>query len=62
MLVELTARRLADEKIEMEALFSAVVDADFAETVVRLQQQQNALQATLKGAAIVLPMSLADFL
>ena len=60
--VELTARRLEEEDIELRALFSQVVDANFAETVVRLQQQQNALEATLKSAANVLPLSLVNFL
>jgi len=60
--VELTASRLTDERIELEGLFSQVVDANFAETVVRLQQQQNALEAALKAAAQVLPLSLANFL
>ena len=56
------ARRLDEEDIELRALFSQVVDANFAETVVRLQQQQNALEATLKSAANVLPLSLVNFL
>jgi flagellin-like hook-associated protein FlgL len=60
--VALTRTRLADERIELEGLFSQVVDADFAETVVKLQQQQNALEAALRAAAEVLPVSLADFL
>jgi len=60
--VELTANRLADERIELQGLFSRVVDADFAETVVRMQQQQNALEAALRAAANVLPLSLANFL
>lgn len=44
-----------------QELLSLTVDADFAETVVNLNQQQNAYQASLNAAARVLQPSLLDF-
>lgn len=50
-----------DFRLQNQILFSQIVDADFAETIVELNAQQNAYQAALGAAGRVLQPTLLDF-
>lgn len=58
--------RVQDEKenfiYENQALLSQILDADYAETIIRLNQQRNAYEAALQAAARILEPSLLDFI
>jgi len=54
--------RIESEMTATRVLQSDVRDADLAETVVRFQQLQTALQANLTTAARILDLTLLDFL
>ena len=60
--VDSAERRSADALHAVRVELSEVEDADLAETVVALQVQQTAYQATLQAMARALPPSLASFL
>lgn len=51
-----------DFRFQNESLLSSIIDADFAETVLELNVQQNAYQAALNAAGRVLLPSLLDFI
>ncbi len=59
---ELIKDRIEDEKLNITALRAEVADVDMADAIVRLQLEQNVLQASLSIGARVLQMSLADYL
>lgn len=59
---ELIKDRIEDEKLNVTALKSEVADVDMADAIMRLQLEQNVLQASLSIGARVLQMSLADYL
>lgn len=50
-----------DLVLQNQILLSQIMDADFAETIVNLNVQQNAYQAALNAAARILQPSLLDF-
>ena len=50
-----------DYILQNQILLSQVLDADYAETIVNLNVQQNAYQAALNAAARVLQPSLLDY-
>lgn len=56
------AERIEVETSAAEILRSDVRDTDMAETIVRFQQVQTALQANYAAAARSLGLSLLDFL
>jgi flagellar hook-associated protein 3 FlgL len=60
--IEAAEERLAQRKLEVETRLSALRDADLAEVVSNLVQQEAALQAGLSGMARLLQQSLLDFL
>jgi len=47
---------------QLEQTFSEAIDADFAETIVNLNAQENAFQAALSAAGRVIQPSLLDFI
>lgn len=59
---ELIENRIADEKVSLTTLKSAVADVDMADAIVQLQLQQNVLQASLSVGAKVMQMSLLDYI
>jgi len=59
---ELIENRIADEKVSLTTLKSAVADVDMADAIVQLQLQQNVLQASLSVGARVSQMSLLDYI
>jgi flagellar hook-associated protein 3 FlgL len=60
--LESAETRLAQRKLEAETRLSQLRDADLAEVVSNLAQQETALQAGLSGMARLLSQSLLDFL
>ncbi|MGI2296590.1 flagellar hook-associated protein FlgL [Paenibacillus sp. GXUN7292] len=59
---ELIKTRIDDEKLSLTTLKSQVADVDMADAIIRLQLEQNVLQASLSTGARILQMSLADYL
>ena len=59
---ELIKSRIDDEKLNLSTLKSQVADVDMADAIIRLQLEQNVLQASLSTGARILQMSLADYL
>ena len=60
--LSMTEKRLEDERIQVEQLFSETCDADVAETIANFQAEQNILQATLGSSAQLLQLTLLDYL
>ncbi|MEI7025666.1 flagellar hook-associated protein FlgL [Paenibacillus sp. y28] len=60
--VELIQGRLTDLTENLTALDSKVEDADMAETIMKLQQDQNVYQASLSVGAKIIQSSLLDYL
>jgi len=58
----LVGERLEDQLLSFRTQLSETEEADFAETVVNFETQQNALQAALSAGARVLQPSLLDFI
>jgi flagellar hook-associated protein 3 FlgL len=56
------SERLAKREVELETRLSEVQDADLAEVVSRLVQEESALQAGLAAMGRLLPPTLMDFL
>jgi len=59
---ELVKNRIEDEKVNLKVLRSEVADVDMADAIIRLQLEQNVLQASLSIGAKVLQMSLVDYI
>jgi flagellar hook-associated protein 3 FlgL len=59
--LERTTNSLQDGNVQLKALLSDKIDADYADTVLNLNVAQNAYQAALSAAARVLNVSLLDF-
>ncbi len=57
-----SSARHDDEHYNMTALLSEVNDVDYSKAVMDYQQLSNQMEAALRVAANVLPLSLADFL
>jgi flagellar hook-associated protein 3 FlgL len=60
--LEAAEQRLAQRSLDAEARLSQLRDADMAEVVSKLVQQESALEAGLSGMAQLLQQSLLDFL
>jgi flagellar hook-associated protein 3 FlgL len=60
--LEVSAKRMSDESLSLEGKVSQEVDADLAETLVRLNETQSAYQAALQSGATILKVSLMDYL
>ena len=60
--LELARNQLESAKVNLDGLVSAAEDADFPETISKMQLAQVALEAGLKAGAKVLRPSLLDFL
>jgi flagellar hook-associated protein 3 FlgL len=60
--LDLVNQRLEDQHLNLGTHLSEIEDADFIDTTVRLNAQQNALQAALNAGARVLQPSLLDFI
>jgi flagellar hook-associated protein 3 FlgL len=60
--LETAEQRLAQRSLDAETRLSQLRDADLAEVVSNLAQQESALQAGLSGMARLLSQSLLDFL
>lgn len=59
---EVVNQRQEDEKTNLTQHLSLTNDLDYSRGVMELQQLMNSLEASLRLAAKVLPMNLADFL
>jgi len=57
-----TTVEIEDFVLSSQELLSDTIDADFAETIVNLNAQNNAFQAALSAAAQVIQPSLLDFI
>lgn len=60
--LEDASHRLDGVKLSLSDMLSKVEDADMAETIVRLTEQQTVYQAVLRASANAIPPSLWDFL
>ncbi|MCO7124994.1 flagellar hook-associated protein FlgL [Sporolactobacillus shoreicorticis] len=60
--IDLTKNRLAEQKTVATNVMSRNEDADYAETIVKLNQQQNVYNASLSVGAKIIQTSLIDFL
>ncbi|MCL1632652.1 flagellar hook-associated protein FlgL [Sporolactobacillus sp. CPB3-1] len=60
--VELISSRLDQQKTVATKVMSSNEDADYAETLVNLNQQQNVFNASLSVGARIIQTSLVDFL
>jgi flagellar hook-associated protein 3 FlgL len=60
--VELTANRLEDDNVNFTKLMSKNEDVDIAESIMRLQNEENVYRASLATGARVIQPSLVDFL
>ena len=54
--------QLEDSSYQNQALYSQLVDIDYADLIVNLNAQQNAYQAALSAASYVLQPSLLDYM
>ncbi len=60
--LEMTDNRLQEEQEQVQGFLSNTLDADLAELLTRLNQEQVSLQAALKVSATALQLSLINFL
>lgn len=60
--VELTANRLEDDNVNFTKLMSKNEDVDIAESIMKLQNEENVYKASLSTGARVIQPSLVDFL
>lgn len=60
--VELTANRLEDDNVNFTMLMSKNEDVDIAESIMKLQNEENVYKASLSTGARVIQPSLVDFL
>lgn len=59
---ETTNNRQEDQRYNLTKLLSEANDVDYSQAVLEFQNLRNVLEASLRMAAQVIPMSLADFL
>jgi flagellar hook-associated protein 3 FlgL len=59
---ETADERLLDEEAMVQSLIAEIEEADFAESIVQLQQRETAYQAALSSAGRALNLSLMQFL
>ena len=60
--LELVQQRLEDQLLSFQTQLSETEEADFVETIVRMNAQQSAMEAALHAGARVLQPSLLDFI
>lgn len=60
--LDLTANRAEDDNINFTKLMSLNEDADMAETIMNLKNEENVYNASLAGGARIIQPSLVDFL
>jgi flagellar hook-associated protein 3 FlgL len=60
--LELTSNRLESDSINFTKLMSENEDVDMAETIIKLQNEENVYKASLSGGARIIQPSLIDFL
>lgn len=60
--VELIINRLDDLELNLTSMQSKVEDADYAETIMKLKQDESVYQASLATSAKIMQMSLLDYL
>lgn len=59
---EMLSNRLADETTNFSTILSDRIDLDYADAVVKFQQESNIFNAALSVAGKVIPMSLVDYI
>ncbi|NLJ34410.1 MAG: flagellar hook-associated protein FlgL [Firmicutes bacterium] len=60
--LELVKERLSDSQLNYTRLLSEIEDADLAETIINLKNQENVYLASLSAGARIIQPSLLDFL
>ncbi|MBO2944847.1 flagellar hook-associated protein FlgL [Paenibacillus sp. F411] len=60
--VSLISNRLVDLEMNLTAMQSKVEDADYAETIMKLKQDESVYQASLATSAKIMQISLLDYL
>jgi len=60
--MELVNNRLQDEEINFTRLLSNTEDADMADVIIRLKNEENVYNAALAGGARIIQPTLVDFL
>ncbi|MBY0163236.1 flagellar hook-associated protein FlgL [Paenibacillus lautus] len=60
--VDLINNRLGDLEMNLTAMQSKVEDADYAETIMKLKQDESVYQASLATSAKIMQVSLLDYL
>lgn len=60
--VDLINNRLGDLEMNLTAMQSKVEDADYAETIMKLKQDESVYQASLATSAKIMQISLLDYL
>lgn len=60
--VDLIFNRLGDLEINLTAMQAKVEDADYAETIMKLKQDESVYQASLATSAKIMQISLLDYL
>ncbi|MNO17860.1 Flagellin [compost metagenome] len=60
--VELISNRLSDLELNLTSMQSKTEDADYAETIMKLKEDESVYQASLATSAKIMQMSLLDYL
>lgn len=60
--MELVNNRLQDEEVNFARLLSDTEDADMADVIIRLKNEENVYRAALAGGARIIQPTLVDFL
>ncbi len=60
--LELNANRLEDDLLNLTGLLSKNEDADMAEVIMNLKNEENVYKASLSGGAKIIQLSLVDFI
>lgn len=60
--LELTSNRIEDDVVNLKSLLSKNEDADMAEIIMNLKNEENVYRASLSGGAKIIQPSLVDFI
>ncbi len=60
--LELTLNRIEDDNVNLRGLLSKNEDIDMAETIIKLQMQENVYNAALSVGSKIISLSLVDFI
>ena len=60
--IESCQTQLADRALSLQSLVSTETEADLPSTIVKLNQSQNAYQAALQSAGMIMKISLLDYI